>query len=94
VVFDYPYRDEVVLHLLWPAGWKVEAKPAPASIDSPPGSLLSVVTLQPEERTLLYRRRLDVVRRELDIAQYPALRSLFTAAETSDGQKLVLVRRP
>jgi hypothetical protein len=94
VTFDYPYRDEVVLRLHWPEGWKVESKPTPAALDSPPGALLSTVTMKPEERTLLYQRRLDVVRRELDTAQYPALRSLFGAVETSDGQKVVLVRRP
>jgi hypothetical protein len=94
VSFDYPYRDEVVLHLHWPEGWKVEAKPTPAALDSPPGALLTVVTMKPEERALLYRRRMDVVRRDVDAAQYEALRSLFGAVETSDGQKLVLIRRP
>jgi hypothetical protein len=93
VVFDYPYRDEMVLRLRWPEGWKVEEKPTPASIDGPAGALLSTVTVKPEERTLLYRWRMDVVRRDLDTSQYEALRSLFGAAETNDRQKLVLVRR-
>jgi hypothetical protein len=39
-------------------------------------------------------RLLDVVRRDVDTAQYAALRSLFGAVETSDGLKLVLIRRP
>jgi len=94
VGFDYPYRDEVILHLHWPEGWKLEAKPTPAALDSPPGAFLTAVTMKPEERTLLYRRRLDVVRRDVDTAQYADLRSLFGAVETSDGQKVVLVRRP
>ncbi|HSS78100.1 MAG TPA: DUF3857 domain-containing protein [Thermoanaerobaculia bacterium] len=94
VAFDYPYRDEVELRLHWPEGWNLEAKPTPAVFDSPPGSFLSAVTTKPEERTLLYHRRMDVVRRDVDIAQYAPLRSLFAAVETSDGQKLVLVRRP
>jgi len=94
VSFDYPYRDEVVLRLHWPEGWKLEEKPAPVAIDSLPGAALSASTLNAEERTLQYHRRLDVLRREVDTSQYGALRSLFSAMEKNDAQKIVLIRQP
>ena len=46
------------------------------------------------ERTLVYKRRLDISQRQLDTSQeYEAVRSLFGEAEKNDAQTLSLVHR-
>jgi transglutaminase-like putative cysteine protease len=94
VFFDYPDRDEVELRLRWPAGWRLDQRPRPESLDGPCGAFSSAVELDEGKRALVYRRRLDITRRTLDSkADYEAVRGLFGAAEKNDGQKLALVRR-
>ncbi len=94
VMFPFAYRDEVELRLHWPEGWNVESLPSLAALQSIVGALSTSVELKEGDRFLLYRRRLDVTRRTLGSKQeYEATRSLFAAAEKSDAQALVLVRR-
>jgi hypothetical protein len=93
LIFDYPSRDEVELRLRWPAAWSLEGRPAPAQRTAPCGELTTSVDLSSGERTLVYRRRLDLTRRKLGSGEYEAVRGLFGEAEKSDGQKLTLVRR-
>jgi len=93
VVFAYPSRDEVELHLRWPAAWSLEGRPAPAKQTAPCGELTTSVDLNAGEHTLVYRRRLDITRRQLSPGEYQAVRGLFGEAAKNDGQKLTLVRQ-
>lgn len=94
VLFLYPDRDEVELHLRWPEGWKLESEPKLASAQNRVGTFSVGLDLNDAERTLVYRRRLDVTQRQLpSMQQYEEARTLFGAAEKSDAQALVLARR-
>jgi hypothetical protein len=91
VFFDYPYREEVELHLRWPEGWKVEGMPQQKATASSIGGLTTLVETEPGQRSLVYTRRMDVNRRDLETSQqYEAVRTLFGDVEKSDAQKLVL----
>jgi hypothetical protein len=94
VYFDYPDREEVVLRLRWPEGWKVEGMPQEKNVASSIGVLSASVEVKPGERSLVYTRRMDIARRALETTQqYEAIRSLFGDVEKSDAQKLLLARR-
>lgn len=94
VLFLYPDRDEVELRLRWPEGWQLESQPKLASTKNRAGALTVALDLNDAERTLVYRRQLDVTQRQLPSMQlYEEARALFGAAEKSDAQALVLARR-
>lgn len=94
VLLGFPERGEVELKLSWPEGWKVDAKPAAASLKNRVGELAVSVDVNEAARSLVYRRRLDVTQRELATLQlYEEIRSLYSDAEKNDAQALVLVRR-
>lgn len=94
VVFDYPDRDEVELRLRWPAAWRLEQRPRPAALNGPCGALSTGLVVNEPERTLVYRRRMDITRRTLGSKdEYDAVRDLFGEAAKSDAQALTLVRR-
>jgi transglutaminase-like putative cysteine protease len=94
VVFDYLDRQEVELRLRWPEGWKVESLPKAAAVQSPVGALDASVEVKEAERSLVYRRRMDLTKRTIsNTRDYEAVRSLFGDVEKSDAQALVLVRR-
>lgn len=94
VMFDYPDRDEVELRLRWPEGWKVETRPKPASSQGRVGALAVSVDVDEAGRSLVYRRRLDFLQRQLGTLQlYEEARKLFDLTEKSDAETLVLVRR-
>lgn len=94
VLFDFPDRDEVELRLRWPEGWSVETRPKPASSQSRVGALAVSVEVDEAARSLVYRRRLDFIQRQLGTLQlYEEARSLFDQTEKSDAETLVLVRR-
>jgi Domain of Unknown Function with PDB structure (DUF3857)/Transglutaminase-like superfamily len=94
VYFDYPWREEVELRLRWPESWKVQAMPQEKTVAGAAGSLAVQIETRPDERSLVYTRRVDVPRRAFESSrQYEAIRSLFGDVEKSDAQKLVLVRR-
>jgi hypothetical protein len=58
------------------------------------GALAVSVEVDEAARSLVYRRRLDFILRQLGTLQlYEEARSLFDQAEKSDAQTLVLVRR-
>ena len=57
------------------------------------GAFSIELELDDAARTLVYRRRLDVIQRQLgSMQQYEEARALFGAAEKSDAEELVLVR--
>jgi hypothetical protein len=94
VMFDYAKREEVELRLRWPEGWKIESLPRPVSLRSSAGALTAGVEVKEGERSLIYRRQLDVIRRNLNgPREYEEVRTLFAEAEKSDAQPLLLVRR-
>jgi len=93
VLFLFPEREEVELRLRWPEGWSVESQPKLASTKNRVGALTVGLDLNDAERSLVYRRRLDVTQRQLPSMQmYEEARALFGAAEKSDAQALVLAR--
>ncbi len=94
VLFGYPDRDEVELRLRWPAEWRVEQLPRPMAVNHPCGALSTAVVRNEQERSLVYRRRLDVSQRRIGIQEgYEDLRDLYGKTEKNDGQKLTLVRQ-
>jgi transglutaminase-like putative cysteine protease len=94
VLFLFPDRDEVELRLRWPEGWQLESQPKLASTKNRAGALTVGLDLNDAERSLVYRRQLDVTQRQLPSMQlYEEARALFGAAEKSDAQALVLARR-
>jgi Domain of Unknown Function with PDB structure (DUF3857) len=94
VMFDFPDRDEVELRLRWPEGWAVETRPKPASSQGRVGALAVSVEMDEAGRSLVYRRRLDFLQRQLGTLQlYDEARKLFDLTEKSDAEALVLVRR-
>jgi hypothetical protein len=93
VLFDYPYRDEVELRLRWPEGWRLDRSPAPVSLEKPCGVLSLTREPGPDGRSLVVRRRLDVIRRQIAPADYESIRVLFGEAVRSDGQGVTLAKR-
>jgi hypothetical protein len=94
VMFDFPEREEVELRLRWPEGWGVETLPKLIAAQRPVGSLSVGTELNDAERTLVYRRRLDITRKTIaSPKEYEAIRSLFSEMEKSDAQAVLLVRR-
>lgn len=94
VLFPFADQDEVELRLRWPEGWKLESQPKPASTRNRAGALAVSVEVNEAERSLVYRRRLDLPERRLGTREhYQDARALFAAAETSDAEPLSLVRR-
>jgi hypothetical protein len=87
VAFDYPDREETVLHLCWPEGWKVESRPREMTINGAAGSLVVRAELQEGERILNYTRRRDLPQRDFTVSEYEDVRALFGAVETSDGRR-------
>ncbi|HEV8580167.1 MAG TPA: DUF3857 and transglutaminase domain-containing protein [Thermoanaerobaculia bacterium] len=93
VMFDCTDRNEVELHLRWPAGWRINLLPSAASVQNGIGALATDVVSKEGENSLVYRRRFDINRRVLDSRQdYETAQLLFAAAAKSDAQALVLVR--
>ncbi|HWM91477.1 MAG TPA: DUF3857 domain-containing protein [Thermoanaerobaculia bacterium] len=93
VLFRFPDRDEVELRLRWPEGWKLEARPKPVTTRNRAGDLSVALEVDDAGRSLVYRRRLDIPKRQLDTTlQYEDARKLFKATETSDAEPLGLVR--
>jgi hypothetical protein len=94
VMFDFADREEVELRLRWPEGWRVETAPRSANMVSAVGALSTEMEVREAERTLVFKRRLDVNRRDFKTPkEYEALRSLFADLEKSDAQPVFLARR-
>ena len=94
VLFDYPYRDEVELKLHWPEGWKLSVRPTEEIKITPAGRLSTEMEVHETDRLLVYRRQVDLTRREIKGSQdYESLRAFFGAVEKHDAQKLVLAKR-
>ena len=95
ILFDYARRDEVELELRWPPGWRLERRPAAARHESDGLSLAAEVEVKEEARSLTYRRRLTIAKKQAATPEEcERVRALFAAAQTSDAQPVVLVRHP
>lgn len=93
VLFPFPDLDQVELRLQWPEGWKLDTQPKPVTLRNRAGELTVAVEADGAGRSLVYRRRLGIPKRQLDTTgQYEDARALFRAAETSDAEALGLVR--
>ncbi|HTQ80054.1 MAG TPA: DUF3857 and transglutaminase domain-containing protein [Thermoanaerobaculia bacterium] len=94
VLFDFADRDEVELHLTWPAGWQLQHAPRAAQQQSDAGAVAVEVEVKEAERALTYRRRLDVFQKQiLTLQGVDRMRALFDAMEKSDAETLALVKR-
>lgn len=94
VLFPFADRDEIELRLRWPEGWRIDAVPGLAKQERPTGAFVVEVEEKAAERTLVYRRRLEMRHRKLgSIKDYEAVRALYAAVEKSDAQPLALVRQ-
>ncbi len=94
VMFGFADRDETELRLRWPEGWKVDTKPAAVNLQNKAGALAVSVEVDEAGRSLVYRRKMDIVKRELTTTlQYHDVRTLYGKAEKSDAEPLALVRR-
>lgn len=93
IVFQFADRDEVELTVRWPEGWTPETLPREIRHDTAAGAVFTTVAWTDGERSLTFRRQLDVKHRELAKAQYPVVQALFGRAERADAEKLVLVRK-
>lgn len=94
VMFDFPDREEVVLKVRWPEGWHAEALPRTIDVAKSVGALSSTAEVNETERSLVYRRQVDLTKRMLASPQeYEAVRSLYAEVEKTDAQALLLVRR-
>lgn len=93
VLFLFADRDEVELRLRWPEGWKLDTQPKPVALRNRAGELSVAVEVDGAGRSLVYRRRFDIPKRQLDTTgQYQDVRALFAAVEKSDAEALGLVR--
>lgn len=93
VLFPFPDCDQVELRLQWPEGWKLDTQPKPVTLRNRAGELTVAMEVDDAGRSLVYRRRLAIPKRQLDTTgEYHDARALFRAAETSDAEALGLVR--
>jgi transglutaminase-like putative cysteine protease len=93
ILFPFGDRDEVELTLSWPEGWSPESLPRPLRHDNAVGAALVEVQVNEGDRSLTYRRRVDIPGREYGKSSYEALQTLFAETEKSDAESVVLVRR-
>jgi len=94
VLFDYADREEIEITLTWPAGWSVERRPQATHQENDAGALASDVEVKEAERTLVFKRRVDVTKKQiLTLQGVERIRALFATLEKSDAEPLVLVRR-
>jgi hypothetical protein len=94
VLLGFTDRDDLELSLRWPEGWKPEALPLAMAHNGAVGMATVTVDVDPEARTLSYKRRLDIKEKNLVGAKlYQALQTLYNEIEKHDAQNLVLVHR-
>lgn len=93
ILFTYADRDEVELTVRWPEGWDVDKLPKQVRHDNAAGAVLTTIEWADGARSLTYRRQFDVKQRELGKQQYATVQALFTRAEKTDAETLVLLRK-
>ena len=94
VLLEFPDRDHIRVRVSWPETWKIEVQPRAGKLESEAGALITKLEVGPDQRSIAYERTLDTRQREFATGKpYHELRTLYAAAEESDAQSLVLVRR-
>ncbi|HET6567574.1 MAG TPA: DUF3857 domain-containing protein [Rhodothermales bacterium] len=91
VVFAYAFAAVDTLTYELPAGYHVEAAPAPVKIETPFASYVAEVSVG-DEGVLRYIRHLEVSETTIPPEQYGAFRDLATQASRADNAQVVLVR--
>jgi len=92
VYFSYPGREEVELTLHWPDGWTLDSLPE-TRFQNAAGAVLTEMKVDETAHSMTYRRRLDILYRELDRKSYPAAQALFAVMERQDAKTLALTKR-
>jgi len=94
VLLSFPDRDHVRVRVRWPDTWKLEVQPRAEKLETEAGALTTTVEVAPDQHGIAFERMLDTRQREYATGKpYHELRALYAAAEKSDAQSLVLVRR-
>jgi hypothetical protein len=94
VLFSFADVEASEVIVRWPEGWEAEVLPAGADFASDAGVMQAETTPLEEGSGIRYRRSFEITENEiLGSAAYRAIYDLYTAAEKSDAQELVLVRR-
>ncbi len=93
VLLEPGSRQALSLKLSWSEEWALDLEPESSTEINAAGKFIATVSLDEENRSLVYGRLFERTQREfLDPTQYDAVRNLFRAAEDHDSQFLVLVR--
>jgi hypothetical protein len=93
VLLSYADRDELELRLAWPEGWKADQQPQEIRQETPAGSMAVSIEPGSDGRSLIYRRRFDLKKKQFaSVPEIDALRALYAAMEKSDAQTVSLVR--
>ncbi|MCB1056915.1 MAG: DUF3857 and transglutaminase domain-containing protein [Acidobacteria bacterium] len=92
VRLSFPDSDRLELHVEWPEGWNIDAKPRVANLVNPLGRMVTELTVDGAKRSLVLTRRMDVTGTDLaGGAGYGQLHALYEMAQLSDAEPLVLV---
>lgn len=90
VVFSYPYLDVDTVRYVLPAGFRVEALPAPVHLEHAFARYDATVELD-ADGVLVYVRRFELRRDDVPAADYDALRSFMQTVSRADQAQVVLV---
>ena len=94
VIMDHGGVEEIEARIAWPQGWSLATSTEPAAIEMGIGGYRSNVSVDAAQRTAVFKRRMDVRKREpADRIEFAALRNLYAEAERRDAQALVFARR-
>lgn len=91
VELDYAFLDSDTITYRLPAGFEIEAAPAPVALAVPFGSYTANSALQ--ENTLKYTRRMEIRETRLPAAQYETYRKFIADVVKADHAQIVLVRK-
>lgn len=93
IVFStYTFLDTDTVRIALPAGFRVEAMPAPVRVDAPFGLYESAAKLSEDGTTLIFERRLRVDTPKLAPTDFDAFRDALATITRADAAKVVLVQ--
>jgi hypothetical protein len=90
--FPYAFAHLDTLQYVLPAGFTIEALPAPVTVEAPFGRYEASLALQ-EDGTLAYRRRFEIAETKLPADQYGAFRDFLRQVTQADRVQVVLVAK-
>jgi hypothetical protein len=92
IFFPFPYLDEDTFTIAPPAGWKLDAPPAPIERDSVVGRY-GISAESREDGTILVRRRFELKRSWGDADYYKSYRNFFDASARGDAGFSLIFRK-